>query len=283
MEDHLSCIGLEADSSEEFQRLGLMASKEGELQESQHGFYSRWDQGNGAEIWARLDRERRFIGLQPHFSGKAIMRLSMWRRIDRDVEQLMDGALHAASEPRGDDPRIRNYDLIFDVPNYDSFRRWKLLQMGKTDELGSVICYTQMAAFAYHLNACKDLEEFNRTVDGRRHLTSRYFVASGIWNRDLKTMPFPLSEATFAGHVLETETRVNSFSGNEFLWALVDNLAGKFDVVADPKVINGAVVKGGIITGKFWLSGRPQVPTHDLQRPVFPWTTLDYPIFYGNQ
>jgi hypothetical protein len=49
---------------------------------------------------------------------------------------------------------------------------------------------------------------------------------------------------------------VNTASGGEFVWARVRTLGGEVEVAADPAIVRGEVVAGGIVTGSFWMTGR---------------------------
>ena len=62
--------------------------------------------------------------------------------------------------------------------------------------------------------------------------------------------------ALFVGHIVETEERRNTVTGNPFRWALVDTLGGTFDVVIDPELLPDPPRVGNILSGWFWLSGR---------------------------
>jgi hypothetical protein len=64
------------------------------------------------------------------------------------------------------------------------------------------------------------------------------------------------AEAVFAGRVLRAEVRSNPASGTAFHVLLVRTLGGIFDVVADPTVVTGEPVVGGVVRCVAWLSGR---------------------------
>jgi hypothetical protein len=48
----------------------------------------------------------------------------------------------------------------------------------------------------------------------------------------------------------------NPHTQQAFWWARVRTLGGEFDVVADPEIVEGTIVQGGVIGGSAWLSGR---------------------------
>lgn len=56
--------------------------------------------------------------------------------------------------------------------------------------------------------------------------------------------------------MLGTSLLINPATGASFHWAKVRTLGGEVDVVADPEVLNGSLVVGGVVNGSFWLSGR---------------------------
>jgi hypothetical protein len=59
-----------------------------------------------------------------------------------------------------------------------------------------------------------------------------------------------------SGRVLDVRMITNPVTGQRFYCAQVSVLGSELDVVADPQVVQGKVVKGGIVRGAFWLSGR---------------------------
>jgi hypothetical protein len=60
----------------------------------------------------------------------------------------------------------------------------------------------------------------------------------------------------FSGRVLDVRMITNPVTEQRFYCAQVSVLGNELDVVADPQVVQGKVVKGGIVRGAFWLSGR---------------------------
>lgn len=62
-------------------------------------------------------------------------------------------------------------------------------------------------------------------------------------------------------------------SQQEFCWAKVRTLGGEMDVVADPQILEGFLVKDGVVSGSFWLSGRilnsPKEEKKSLWQKVF--------------
>jgi hypothetical protein len=64
------------------------------------------------------------------------------------------------------------------------------------------------------------------------------------------------ARAAISGRVLATQTITNPVTSQKFYWARIHTQGGELDVVADPQVVQGQLVVGGVIYGSFWLSGR---------------------------
>src|SRR5262245_8219168 len=93
------------------------------------------------------------------------------------------------------------------------------------------------------------------TTIRRRPLSTRR-PATGLFTPDMESVEAPQAHGILTGRVIDTALRINPVTKSEFLWAKVQTFGGVFDVVADPLIVSGAVVEGGIIHGSFWLSGR---------------------------
>lgn len=66
--------------------------------------------------------------------------------------------------------------------------------------------------------------------------------------------------ACMIGHVLKVQLMTNEFTGHSFYWALIETASGmQIDVVIHPHLLEAYQMKppvvGGVISGKFWLSG----------------------------
>ena len=98
--------------------------------------------------------------------------------------------------------------------------------------------------------------------------TSRFFIPAGLFG-DSRDSPPALVD--FAGHVVEAAVLKNSLTGDPFYWALVDTFGGHFDVVIDSALLPDVPLAGGVLSGRFWLSGRivsPQPERTWLERLI---------------
>lgn len=246
MASHFSSIGFPVKTEAEFQRYARQALAEGEAIAAPAGRYVRWAVAPGVQLWLQIDREDVVIGLNPHFSGQALMRIGLTRRIAREGDSMLDGAFHGWADPKSDDPESGAYPMVFDAPDYDLHRALDL----------PAVRDVQLAAFAHQINAFASEEEYHAGQEQGLQFASKSFIPSGLFGADERSTDPPTATAIFTGHVLNTELLTNAVTGAAFHWAWVSTLGGEVDVVADPEVVNGRLVPGGVLSGSFWLSGQ---------------------------
>jgi hypothetical protein len=248
MPSHLSDIGFDLTTEEEFDELACHAYELGRRLRVEQGVYLYWSLGDGVEIWGQLDHEENFIGFNPHFVGESVISVGLTARIERAEASVLDGAFHGWASPSGDEAESGHYPFIFDAPDF---------RLCDSVKLPSIV-EVQIAAFAHELSAFESEAAYDASQSERPRFAAESFIPSGLFTADEESGGSPQAYAILTGHVLNTSLRINPVTKSEFLWAKVQTYGGVFDVVADPLIVNGAVVKGGIIHGSFWLSGRLQ-------------------------
>jgi hypothetical protein len=244
MPNHMSDIGFELNSEDDFQQLALQVCEEGEPRKAASGTYIRWAPGEGIELWAQLDQDNEVIGLNPHFRGKGLMRIGVTQEVIRPERTSLDGAYYAWANPAENDPEMGEFPFVFDVPDY---------QLHKV-RLPSIL-HVQLAAFAHELHSYDSDEAYDRSQSEEMKFASEAFIPSGLFRPEGTTMEPPQAHAIFTGHVQETTIITNPATGNGFCWAKLRTLGGDVDVIADPLLLNGLLVEGGVVSGSFWLSG----------------------------
>lgn len=254
--NHFTSIGFNVSTKEDLNALIQRAMKEGEDVSCPNGAYVKWAIGAGIELWVHLDTHgRKISSFSPHFSGpsRAILGITEIRN-DPSIHTLLEGSIDAWAAPRSEDPKTGLYPLTLDVPDFDALRT-NLKLGGK---------YTfQIAAFGHSLSCFKDEEAFKAEQlkhpvgvrDGHPYTFGpESFIPTGQFTRitggKLK------AEAMFSGLVSETEELTNPFSGRNFLHLLVRTYGIDVDIVADPTIVKGSPIVGGIVIGTFWMSGR---------------------------
>jgi hypothetical protein len=246
MPSHLSDIGFDINTEEEFSELAYQAYELGTRLRVEQGVYLRWSPGEGVEIWGQLDHEENFIGLNPHFAGDSVMSVGLTAKLERAESSVLDGAFRCWASPSGDDAESGYYAFVFDAPDFRLCDSVKLLS----------IVEAQIAAFAHELSVFESEEAYNASHSDGPKFAAESFFPTGLITVGTESAESTPADAILTGHVLNTELRTNPITKSEFLWAKVQTYGGVFDVVADPLIVNGAVVEGGIIQGSFWLSGR---------------------------
>ena len=246
MPSHLSDIGFDFNTNEEFSELACQTYERGARLRVEQGVYLHWSPGEGVEIWGQLDHEENFIGLNPHFAGDSVMSVGLTARLERDEASMLDGAFHGWANPSGGDAESGWYPFVFDAPDF---------RLCDSVKLPSIV-EAQIAAFAHELSVFESEEAYYASQSEGPKFAAESFITSGLFNPDMESVEAPQAHGIFTGRVLDTALRINPVTKSEFLWAKVQTFGGVFDVVADPLIVSGAIVEGGIIHGSFWLSGR---------------------------
>jgi hypothetical protein len=235
----MTTLGFRANTNAEFADLAMTAATQGEPIRVSGGTYYRWSPGAGVELWAQADQDGRLVGLNPHFGGAARMRVGLINLIARERDSVLDGAFYGWADPEDDDPENGQYPFAFDLPNF----RWH-------DEISlPTIATVQLAAFAHSLSAFESEEAFHARGSDEMKMAAESCIPSGTFSSP------PKSTVIFNGHVLEAAQLTNPQTQQMFWWARVRTLGGEFDVVADPEIVKGIIIQGGVIGGSAWLSG----------------------------
>jgi hypothetical protein len=140
MPSHFSTIGFPVENQNEFHSFAVKAFKEGRSTKTDSGIYIQWRENNGAELWVQLDKNNAVIGMAPHFSGKANMRVGLIETISRQNDTALDGAFYGWADPADENIENGAYPFVFDSPDF-------LINKVNLPTLINV----QLAAFAHEL------------------------------------------------------------------------------------------------------------------------------------
>jgi hypothetical protein len=247
MPSHLTALGFPVTTEKDFRHYVFEASEFGQKLESPNGSYTMWALGNGIELWVQANLHKRILGMRPHFSGYSRMKVGLSRRIVRSDQSILDGTLYAWADPQdGEDAESGSYPFVFDLPDYDLHNDIRIPGPATI----------QLAAFAHELQGFVNEDAYYAAQGNDRKFAAESFIPSGLFAPGGRGREQPEALAIFSGHVLVTQILTNPVTSQRFYWARTRTLGGEVDVVADPQVVRGKVVKGGIIKGTFWLSGR---------------------------
>ena len=260
---HLSSIGFQVKSQKALKDLARQAVEKGEAIAGGAGHYYRWRLEGGSELWVHVDEEGGVVGIEPHFNGPARMAVTLRERVARSPS-AMDGGFEAAAEAAAG----ALHPFLFDVPDY-----------ARHAGLGLPARVTvQLAAFAHSLEAFPDAVAFAAAQRGAEvAFTAETLIPVSVFAPQARpapeippeladflgemgaepaALPLPEAVALLSGVVVETESRLNPAGSALFRHARVRTAGGEVDVVADPRIVQGEVVTGGVIYGDCWLSGR---------------------------
>lgn len=214
-----------------------------------NGFYYRFTDESGAEIYLQTNQGQEIIGFNPHFAGKSRRKVTLTKIIERDSSEL-DGGFHGWANPAEENnPESGEYPFVFDVPDFRTIGRIKFPQDFEI----------QLTAFASNeFKIYETAQHYLNSQDSEVKFASKSFVPSGLFAPDENT-PAPETPrpfGIFTGEIKEYELKTNMLRKEQFYWFLVDTLGGEVDVVADAKLVTAEPEIGGILSGQFWLSGK---------------------------
>ena len=214
------------------------------------GFYLKFADTSGAEIYLQGNFEQELIGFNPHFAGMSRRKVALTQAIERDSSEL-DGGFHAWANPSGVEGE---YPFVFDVPD---FRTALINEFPFVADI-------QLTAFGSNdFEIFADEQSYNDSQESELKYAAKSFVPSGLFSFDEDDKTVDLSVvrpiAVFSGEILEFDVRTNQISGENFYWFLIETFGGAVDVVIDPKYVAEKPQIGGIVKGTFWLSGKISV------------------------
>ncbi len=246
MASHFSSMGIPLSGKQEFQYYLEKAYHNGEHIRVREGTYIKWKVDNEVELWGQLNNKNEEIGLNPHFFGTARMKVLVSERVKRPDDTELDGAFYAMTNPQEGKDAGTGYPFVFDVPDICTYGNIKLPQ----------VAVIQLTAFAHELKGFESEKEYFNAQEGEMKFAVESFIPSGLFKPDEETTTPPVAQAIFSGRIIETENRVNEHTNKEYIWAKISVLGDEIDVVADPEILDGKLIKGGILNGSFWLTGR---------------------------
>lgn len=214
-----------------------------------NGFYLKFSDSSGAEIWLQGNFDQELIGFNPHFSGKSRRTVSLTQAIGRDSSEL-DGGFHAWANPQDETEESGEYPFVFNVPD---FRAVQIAEFPQTVEM-------QLTAFASNdFKLFANEAAYENGQEGELKYASKSFVPSGLFAfNENETIDLSLVHpiGILAGEVKSFELKTNSLTNEKFYHFLVETAGGQIDVVADANLIKEEPKIGGIVRGQFWLSGK---------------------------
>ncbi len=242
---NLSDIGFPVKTDEDVNVLITETINRVEAIKCPQGFYLRFADASGAEIFLQGNEKQELIGFNPHFDGKSRRTVRLMKIIERDSSELDGGFYALAGSGEGDDSG--NYTFVFDVPD---FRMNSDIELPANREI-------QLTAFASNDFKIYESEQaFDDAQADEPKLAAKSFAASGLFAAKENDDAPPRPIGIFSGEIKEFELKTNELSKENFYSFLVETSGGAVDVVADVKLVAEEPQIGGVVSGQFWLSGR---------------------------
>lgn len=247
---NLSDIGFPTPDEQAINEMIMHVLEVAKPSQTPRGFYLKYTDSSGAEIYLQGNFNQELVGFNPHFAGTSRRVVSLTKMIERDSSEL-DGGFHAWANPQEGLSESGDYPFVFDVPD---FRAVEIESFPQTAEI-------QLTAFGSNdFKIFANEEEYQVSQESELKYASKMFVPVGLFAFDESDASIDLSTVRpvgmFAGEIKDFEQRTNELSGEKFYWILVETLGGEVDVVVDPKYVESEPQIGGIVSGTFWLSGR---------------------------
>jgi len=248
MASHMSSIGFPVQSVDDFNVLAKRAVTQAAktITIPGIGYYRQWSPGAGIELWVDVNQQIQILGLNPHFDGKARMRVKLVNRIIHPKDTVLEGAFYGWANPESGVTSDGDYPFSFSAPDY---------RLHDKVSLPSEVT-VQLAAFPGELLAFENLEAMRSSNTWMSQMAPESCIPSGTFLPKGGIIDPPKPEIMFCGTVQDTSQLKNPVTGLPFFWAKVRTLGGELDVVADPAAVKGTIKKKGIVGSMCWLSGR---------------------------
>lgn len=214
-----------------------------------NGFYLKFADSSGAEIWLQGNFYQELIGFNPHFAGKSRRTVALTQAVERDSSAL-DGGFHAWANPENGISAKGDYPFVFNVPDF------RTVQIGEFPKMVEL----QLTAFASNdFQMFADEAAYDAKQEGELKYAAKSFVPSGLFssgeNQEIDlSLVHPIG--IFSGEIKSVEPKTNSLTNEKFYHFLVETLGGEVDVVADVNLVKEKPRVGSIVKGQFWLSAR---------------------------
>lgn len=227
----LTDIGFHAKGDEQINDMIISILPDAQKLECDEGFYLRFTDPSGAELYLQGNKSQEMIGFNPHFLGTGSNQILLLKSISREASELDGGFL--AEFRSGDEDA---FQFVFDVPDFKTLRFRDV----------SVEANVQLTAFATN--------DFTVDDEGGDSMFRAVDLLPGA------AAPADLSPirpaAEISGRIVSSESRTNSKTRHGFHSLQVECGGLVIDVAVDPFLVTAELAPGKYVSGGFWLSGR---------------------------
>ncbi|MBQ3054489.1 MAG: hypothetical protein IJC88_00100 [Oscillospiraceae bacterium] len=235
-------IGFFIHNEEEVYRLADFVLNAGQMFVVENGFYARWTDASGSEIWSRtaLDHESgqaTFLNIDPHFHGDTVWNLVVGRKLDGEQDDALDAKylLHTEDETQFITARLQGEQAI------------RELEEGKT--------YPFQIALMPHIVRFYEHEDAYRAATGDELTVLGTAFPRGMYSRLVVSEESVMEEilvTQLVGRIISADQRTIERSGDKissFTHLVVETQFGPVDVPVANSVLQDAVLEsGGIVS-----------------------------------
>ena len=227
----LTDIGFHAKGDEQINDMIISILPDATKLECDDGFYLRFTDQSGAEMYLQGNKSQEMIGFNPHFLGTGRNRIHLVKSIEREASEL-DGGFLAEFRPISGEA----IQFVFDAPD---FKTLKFRDIALEAEV-------QLTAFATN--------DFTVDPEGGEEIFRAVDLLPGAEPpADLSTTR---PAAQISGRIRSSEARTNTRTGHGFQSLQIESKGLIIDVAVDPFLVTTELIPGKFVSGGFWLSGR---------------------------
>lgn len=231
-------IGFHIHNEEEVYRLADFVLNAGALHVAESGFYARWTDPSGSEIWSRtaLDHESEqatFLNIDPHFHGDCVWNLVLGRELSEEKDDALDAkyVLHTEDESRFITARLQGAQVI------------RELEEGKT--------YPFQIALMPHTVRFYENEDAYRAATGDELSILGMCIPRGMYSHLVmseESRPEEILLTSLVGRIRSSDLRTIERGGDKissFMHYTVETQFGLIDVPVANSVCEGVAMEDG--------------------------------------
>lgn len=267
----LADIGFPVPDAKSYMNLGLRVAEEGETIQTPVGTYLYWSPSKGIEVWVRVGPEGELPYIHGHFKGESRTRVAIVDKKEYEQKALADGLFVAYPNPvkgqgflsehanlqYGDGTYSNYIPFVFDSPDFDKYAEIPV----------PFLADIQLTVFPFDLKCFEseddwidwqaEKEMWEPDEDGERSCWgAEAFCPDAMTHQRTDENDYPDPTAFVAGTIIDTAILSNEETGEDFCWAKLRTKLAELDVVAAPDILDGPIVKDGVLTCHAHLSGR---------------------------
>ncbi len=247
--NHLEHLGFVVKDKEDFRLLLKFAVRQGKRYRNDKGFYVRYRDGSGAELWVQLDLQQRIVGVTPFFDGMALPTVCLTEKVPSKLSVLSGGFIAWAAPQKKDDPQSALYPFLFEAVNFQQVQLRYL----------PINYQVQLTAFPHEIQFFRNRGEY---LEYQRQqpepMASKAFLPVGYLEFG-KVLPKG-AYAWIAGEVLKSDVLFNYLTRKMYFHFFIQTLGMQMDVVCHPDYVPFRPDKGAVLNGLFWVGGKPLHP-----------------------